>query len=647
MSQYDSLKDYLELNYKKIIIQGMNDYIKKKFSESENRVKDITIRTLAFGATFPMDCLTLMTGVSATLFDSVDNNSDTRYYNIMLSGDITIGFSNLCVMIVEEVTEESLQTETVLSLFGLPDVSRDSLEDEAKRIHAVLTARIPTNNKHRYWFPVIKIKEKYGMKMWPAKLDNSILGQIRFVPSRADIYDIKDMSKCYYDEPIPSNSILLNSKYYTNEVDSCDDVITTAHEFVHWYHHQLYFLIMQLLDKGIVEMSCSSEPIAFDDSISLKDKAYWYAEWQANELSMRLTMPKHLVERAIDEYNKDESVQSVHNHADMSFSGMYYQNMIYKLSCDFNVPVEIMKRRLRQLGYDFADGTFITVDDCTYQSFTFAYGTLKENETFIIDRSNYERLLSENKDFAELIEGRHFVYIGYVVCFNHPKYTKLIIQNDVVKYVLSDYAREHAEECCYKFKYTYTSNHNSFTEYTISHYLCKLDDIKLIITTDADDKGVSINAKQLKMILDKIKEDEKKAGKIKARMLLAEITTFSAALKYHKKQIKGLTYQRIEDTYGIPVDTLKAYVAPLDSNRYRKPSLEHMMLLCHAFRLPHDTAIDFLTKAKTPLDENKALHKLYDHLLRFTDEGINIWDKYLTENGGAPLKTNIEGTDKK
>ena len=66
-------------------------------------------------------------------------------------------------MIVEEVTEESLQTETVLSLFGLPDVSRDSLEDEAKRIHAVLTARIPTNNKHRYWFPVIKIKEKYNV----------------------------------------------------------------------------------------------------------------------------------------------------------------------------------------------------------------------------------------------------------------------------------------------------------------------------------------------------------------------------------------------------------------------------------------------------------------------------------------------------
>ncbi len=351
-------------------------------------------------------------------------------------------------------------------------------------------------------------------------------------------------------------------------------------------------------------------------------------------------MPKHLIDEAIEEYNNDKSV---HNPADVPFSGRYYRNMIYKLSLDFNVPPDIMKKRMRQLGYDYADGVcFNPIDDIIFPPFTFAKGSLNENETFVIDRDNYERLLRENEEFTKLINSKVFVYTGYVVCYNHPKYIKLKISHDDIEYILSDYAREHADECCYKFKYTYTSNHNSFTEYTISQYLCKLDDIKLTLTTDADDKGVSINAKQLKMIFDKIKEDEKKAEKTKARMVLDNITTFSDALKYHKKQIKGLTYQRIEDAYGIPVDTLKAYVAPKDSDRFRKPLMEHMMLLCHAFHLEHDTAIDFLIKAKTPLDENNALHMLYDNLLRITDEPINVWDKYLTENGEAPLRVVTE-----
>ena len=92
MAKYENLKDYFRLNHKKTIMQGINDYIKKKTIEAKYNIKDVTIRTLAFGATFPMDCLTLTIGVAATFIDSVSNNTDTRYYNMMLSGDITVGF---------------------------------------------------------------------------------------------------------------------------------------------------------------------------------------------------------------------------------------------------------------------------------------------------------------------------------------------------------------------------------------------------------------------------------------------------------------------------------------------------------------------------------------------------------------------------
>lgn len=639
MAQYDSLKDYMQLNHLDVISEGIYDYIKTS-SDVELRINDLKILTQGKIIFKPFDILNFILGISCEESDAENNSIGVYYYNIMLTGSMSENFSDLHVLAVEECTQSSLIPETVTSMFGLPDIAVDKLEKEADKIHSLLYAFVKKNEEHKYRFEPIKIKEKFkrsdNMHMWPADLGQDILGQIRFEASSATIYDITDPYTPHPNYPIPANSILLNVKYYRNEI-GCDDIITAAHELIHWEIHRDYMKLLQFLDDTYIVMEYTSAPITLDDNMSLKEKARWYAEWQANELAIRVAMPKHLVEEAINEY--ENSISEIHHVVNSSIphDGNYYENMIYKLHWDFNVPKEIMKNRLRQLGYDYADGTFVIVDGCTYPAFTFANGTLKENETFVIDRNNYEKLLIENEEFAELIDKKYFVYTGYVVCYNHPKYIKHRISHGIIEYVLSDYAREHADECCYRFKYTYTSNHNSFTEYTISQYLCKLDDIKLTITTDADDKGVSINAKQLKMILDKIKEDEKKAEKIKAKMLLADKTSFSDVFKYHKEK-KGLTYPIIEKVYGIPVDTLKAYAAPVKSTKHRNPPLENVMLLCHAFHLPHDTAIDFLTKAKTPLEEDNALHMLYDDLLRITDEPIEVWNNYLTENGEEPLE---------
>lgn len=551
MAQYDSLKDYMQLNHLDVISEGIYDYIKTS-SDVELRINDLKILTqgkivfmppdiiIQSEIIFkPFDILNFILGISCEESDAENNSIGVYYYNIMLTGSMSENFSDLHVLAVEECTQSSLIPETVTSMFGLPDIAVDKLEKEADKIHSLLYAFVKKNEEHKYRFEPIKIKEKFkrsdNMHMWPADLGQDILGQIRFEASSATIYDITDPYTPHPNYPIPANSILLNVKYYRNEI-GCDDIITAAHELIHWEIHRDYMKLLQLLDDTYIVMECTSAPITLDDNMSLKEKARWYAEWQANELAIRVAMPKHLVEEAINEY--ENSISEIHHVVNSSIphDGNYYENMIYKLHWDFNVPKEIMKNRLRQLGYDYADGTFVIVDGCTYPAFTFANGTLKENETFVIDRNNYEKLLIENEEFAELIDKKYFVYTGYVVCYNHPKYIKHRISHGIIEYVLSDYAREHADECCYRFKYTYTSNHNSFTEYTISQYLCKLDDIKLTITTDADDKGVSINAKQLKMILDKIKEDEKKAEKIKAKMLLADKTSFSDVFKYHKEK---------------------------------------------------------------------------------------------------------------
>lgn len=633
MVKYENLKDYFQGEHIKLIKSKISKYMNTEM-EDYRQINDAVVQSLV--CTYDDADFNVEVELGVLVEISEPENAEALIFVITIAGNLELKFEDIRVINIKRVYSNEFPEDNILSQFILPDLSKSVVERIGSDMYGFY--------RRLGIFEGVKLSigslvEK-GMIFF-SELPDKCLGRIILADSDVDVYyndtiEKRFMIKTHHAKP---GTILLNKKKYADECDG-ELRITVAHELVHLLFHDRFFKLLQLLGEEKVDLHSSTETVTLTDNMTDIQKALCIAEWQADVLAMRLAIPGCTVNDTltIATFNVKNKSKII-NRGDRNQACVKGFAEIYGVSC------YVAKERMRQLGFDFVDGTIIERDGKSMPPFIFPQNTLKDNETFVIDSSNYEQLLCENKEFAELIEKRYFVYTGYVVCYNHPKYIKLKTSHNDIEYILSDYAREHADECCYKFKYTYTSNHNSFTEYTISHYLCKLDDIKLTITTDADDKGVSINAIQLKMILDKIKEDEKKAEKTKASMLLAEITTFSAALKYHKKQIKGLTYQRIVDTYGIPVDTLKAYVAPVDSNRYRKPSMEHMMLLCHAFRLPHDTAIDFLTKAKTPLDENKALHKLYDHLLRFTDEGIDVWDKYLTENGEAPLKANIEETD--
>ncbi len=623
MARYESLKDYFTLNRKIDILNLANDYIQTNNCNSNNILKDITILALKC---FELSSSIAMVSmdVSAEVYETVSNDVNNRYYYILLTGNVLSGFSDMTMSVVKEITAKELQEENVVSLFGLPDISKDDLEEKAEWLYSGLYARIPRDPEHKYWFDPVKVKEKYkafhNMHMWPAELDNGILGQIRFKPSRADIYNIEDMSKCYYNEPIPANSILLNSEYYKDHNKRCDDIIVATHELVHWNLHKMYIYILQLLEEDFKLMSCSSEPIAFVDSMSLKEKAYWYAEWQANELAIRVAMPKHLVEKAIEEYNNDESV---HNPTDIPFSGRYFQNMIYKLSWDFNVPEEVMKNRLRQLGYDYADGTFVNIDDCVYPPFTFPHGTLKENETFVIDRDNYERLVREDKLFSELIENRYYLYTGYVICINDVKYIRPVSDEKGLKFELSDYACKHADECCLKLA---RHKKQCAITYTDFDYLCKLDDGKY-----SDENGLTQEAVNDYESHRRMEEDKKEAKRILNKMDEANVVSFKDALRFHINRL-GINPEDIFDEEYLKESTFSSYYKGT-----RNPSLENILIICNKLDLPYKLCIDLLKRARIMLNTDEKLDGLYDYLLTITNATLSDWDLYLEENGFQPL----------
>ena len=601
----------------------LNDYIRTS-SNVKLRINDLKILTqgkivfmpshimVQSEITFsPFDILTFILGISCEESDEDNNSVGVYYYNVMLRGNMSKCFSDLCVLAVEECTQESLISETITGMFGLPDIAVDNLEEEADRVHKSLYTSVKRNEEHRYRFEPVLIKEKFkksdNMHMWPAELPEECLGQIRFEASSATIYDINDPYTPHPNYPIPANSILLNVKYYRNEI-GCDDIITAAHELVHWEIHRDYMRLLQFLDDRYKVMECKTVPIPLDNNMPLKEKARWYAEWQANELAIRVAMPKHLVEGAIAEYNNDESV---HNPADIPFSGMYYQNMIYKLSWDFNVPKEVMKIRLRQLGYDYADGTLVTVDDCFYPPFTFPRGTLKENETFVIARNNYERLLRENSDFADLINSGRYVYLGYVVCQLEAEYIDVVSDEDDRRCVLSEYARENANKCLLKFRFRNEKASNQSYHYS-SFYLNQIPEyIKSVpesFELCEEDTGLdSTTVEQIKKYnetLDMLNSPDFK-------------NSLANTVVYYMKK-KSIDDNKLYKNAGITLPALRK----IYQGKTKKPEMKTVIGLCIGLELDNEECYDLFEKAGYNIREDTLQNRAYRYLFNNTFLGV-------------------------
>ena len=157
MAQYDSLKDYIQLNHLDVISEGINDYIKSS-SDIEFQISDIIILSQSRIALNPDDILTFSLGVSCKKTDADNNSVGIYYYNIMLIGSMSEDFSDLHVLAVEECTQSSLIPETVTSMFGIPDIAVDKLEEEADKVHSILYAFVKKNKEHKYRFEPVKIK---------------------------------------------------------------------------------------------------------------------------------------------------------------------------------------------------------------------------------------------------------------------------------------------------------------------------------------------------------------------------------------------------------------------------------------------------------------------------------------------------------
>ena len=549
MAKYPDLKSYLQANYLNVLKGAIQEFVDKSYDGSgfhsinvlslcRHEIENPVVKALSchddIGPRIKMDV-----GVEADIVQlgigikRYEADRKKRWFTVSLQGNLMDGLNDVEVLDTQEYHNGKFQKENALDQFLVPYIYSADLEDQADDFTSFYCNDAVYD---LYMLPIDHLMRELGIAVYVADLPENCFGRMYFRKAKATVYWKPPWSRDMVSsekEIAPGTMLISRQRYFLGRDGT--HRLTIAHEIIHWYLHHKYFMLLALLDDETDMMSCEVEPNHYDDNMSLAQKAHWFAEWQANALSIRIAMPRALMERAIQEAYEIARPYR--------FKGSLVEDVLDRVSKLFDVPRFAVKQRSRQMGIDVADGAFVTVDGKYREPFYFTAGILDQHQTFVIDRTGYEQLYSNNTDFASLIDSSKFIYLGYVVCINDPKYITAEFHGKRVELKLTNYAREHADECCLVFSWHSTSYLKDQFEFYGQAYLSKevnADNyVEHTFDKDFNDKCVQ-TADQIAKAVAAYNTAQDQEKKVRKEMASKGCETFADALKYHmtRKKVK-------------------------------------------------------------------------------------------------------------
>lgn len=614
MAQYANLKDYFQNKHIKLIQDAVTNYLKDDAKITATVIQSLvcTDDDAEYNAEFEIGVSVKALGVKMTAALS---------FIVTVRGNIEQRFKDIEVIDVRSVGNDSFPEDNILSQFILPDIH----EDEIERIGSDLYNFYSEYGYFENYKLSIPLLVDEG-KLFFAPLPKNCLGRI--ILSESDVEIIQNVQTEYGLKPekftirAAHGTILLNYEKYAKEMDG-GLRITVAHELVHTLFHDRFLKLLQLLGKEKVDLHSSTEPITFDENMSDIQKALCIAEWQADILAMTLAIPAITVEAAIQEIANDPSTYYT-NYGDRM------QACVNKFAKVYGVSPYVAKERLRQLGYDFVDGTCLEYEDNGMKilaaPFYFQPGTLDDDETFIISRDEYERLLREDVEFTELINSGRYIYLGYVVCMLSSKYVAETFNSDDVEFVLTDYAREHADECLIKFRYKKIANTSFIYSDHISSYLSKIPEFNKV-------KIESLKTCESNKELDvKINDDIENYVDVIKELKSQECSTFANTLVLHMRK-NNVDESILSYRTNINVTLIRGYY----KGEKGQPSEENVMALCIGLKLHPDFCYDMFEKANYFIKSDTPKHLAYRFLFKYTSKSIDTCNAILEKLGQKPI----------
>ena len=300
-----------------------------------------------------------------------------------------------------------------------------------------------------------------------APLPDGVFGRTYFNNATVDIYD---WDRNVVSADIEEGTILVDPDvFFMRNIGSVNNTI--IHECVHWDKHYKFFELQKLINPELTSISCAVVEEYKKGAGGLSEELAWM-EWQANAIAPKILIPAKTGRAKLSEllYTLSRAFPS-----DSKASIM--QLAISEFADFFKVSTMAAKIRAIELGFDQAAGVFNYVDGQYYPPFSFAKGSLKKDQTFIIDRNNAIIESLFNQDLAEDFKAGRFIHAGGMMVINDPKY--VVVQNEQAE--LTEYALAHVDECCLVFdRTTRVSSHYDDSFYRIC-FLCRDADSKSFV----------------------------------------------------------------------------------------------------------------------------------------------------------------------
>lgn len=642
---YTDFKSYFQDKYSDMLAEAIQTFVNKHhdgigfhginvLSIAEQKVENIEVKSLVCHEDGIGDLLRMEVRTAADIVEmslgtkAIEAGRKTRWFIVHVTAELHQGLHDVKVFRTEENYYGEFNPEGALDAYMIPYISTDDLEDIADDFIERYCLDAIYNECQ---LPYGHIMRKMGIQAVESTLPDNVFGRMYFKPTT-----IKYWYKFWPTHPeaevekeFPAGTIVINKEhYFLGNYGSA--INTIAHELVHWEFHRRFFEILSLLDENANQLSCEVTPEISSDNMTGIEKAIWWAEWQANNLAPRIVMPREIFLDVLTQCYED-------NFTPVYYRGQYLEYALEKTAQMFGVSRYEAKVRAIQLGIMEAEGTMLYSERFYVYPISFHRWSLSKNQTFAIDRKSYEKLLNTNKEFADLIHQGLFIYAECFVVINDPLYIKISDTPHMKEeIVLTDYARENADECCMIFEREYKNDGKFDYEYYGQCYLSKELTEDLLVETKLTTDLAEQNAIQRANAAKKLKEEGKSLMTIMRSLPSSFSDTFNAHMKRSKKDDgKKMTNLQMSIETGLSED----YIAKLRKEEVQNLSIGTVCALCMGLHLPPCFSRDMVRKSRTGFPYNadgyyqeRILEEMYMESLADVNEvlreaGISPWGK--------------------
>jgi len=535
--------------------------------------------------------------------------SDTvhQWFRCPYDCDLTIGALSFAGSKITVYRKKDNLKGRLLDKYLIPIIPNNDLDEVAEEL---LSQHYPEALEQPVPVYGDVLAERIGYRIVRASItkEHDLQGQCFFAEDTVDTYD-----------PITCRSVKMQVTARTLLIDRSPDAViepwsehdVQVHECLHALLDRHFYLLQRLFND---ELRCLSSPVQ-PDFWGDDNKPMRVIEARMAKLTPRVRMPAKQTRRKIEELL---SQYHITDRLTLSNEEQAHKlkSVVAKLAAFYCVSNTTARLRMVELGYNCAKGIMTYYGNRCSPWHSTAPGRLAWNQTVTISLMDAAKAYAEDHRFADLIDSGCFQYVEGHFCLDDSRYIALTADG---RASLTDYARQHVDECCLIFSikgWSTSWEHTGGALYRESHP----EKGKISLSEDCE-----LTAAERAALIAEARSVHKTELQLPVR--------FSDTLTHHMRK-RGLTIEQLSEKSGLSTRTLSV----LRNDESAGKSIRQLTALCIGLHLEPELSQDLFRKGGQQFIKTEE-HAVYSLLLRtMYRSSLFSCNVILQEAGIKPLK---------